>query len=126
MGGVYHGCKPEKDNKKASTKGVRLAPHAKWPKKIMGLYILLADDSEVNFLFKLFYYVSRDLEKKVTLSFFLNHSDSDLLKYKNSFLKGVFQNNLSSENGSSIILFNIFIFIVFSDGFVFQSSLSTG
>ena len=49
MSGVYHGCKPEKDNKKASTKGVRLAPHAKWPKKIMGLYILLADDSEVNF-----------------------------------------------------------------------------
>jgi len=49
MGGVYHGCKPEKDNKKASTKGVRLAPHAKWPKKIMGLYILLADDSEEGF-----------------------------------------------------------------------------
>jgi len=48
MAGVYHSCKPEKSTK-AKTKGVRLAPHAQWPKRIMGLYILLADDSEEGF-----------------------------------------------------------------------------
>jgi hypothetical protein len=48
MGGVYHSCKPDKPSK-VSTKSVRLAPHAQWPKKIMGLYVLLADDSEEGF-----------------------------------------------------------------------------
>jgi hypothetical protein len=46
--GVYHGCKPEKPTK-VSTKSVRLAPHAQWPAKVMGLYVLLADDSEEGF-----------------------------------------------------------------------------
>ena len=27
--------------------GVRLASHVPWPKKVLGLYILLADDDEV-------------------------------------------------------------------------------
>ena len=75
MGGVYHGCKPEKDNKKASTKGVRLAPHAKWPKKIMGLYILLADDSEVIFFVQIILLDFQRSIKKVYLDFFYNHID---------------------------------------------------
>lgn len=45
--GVYHTCKPGPSTKTTvSTKGVRLAPHPRWPKKILGLYVLLADDSE--------------------------------------------------------------------------------
>ena len=28
--------------------GVRLASHVPWPKKVLGLYILLADDDEVH------------------------------------------------------------------------------
>jgi len=46
--GVYHNCKPgpTRSKQEASTKGVRMAPHPKWPSKIVGLYILLADDSE--------------------------------------------------------------------------------
>jgi len=45
--GTYHTCKPgAAASTSVSTKGVRLAPHAQWPSKVMGLYILLADDSE--------------------------------------------------------------------------------
>jgi len=45
--GTYHTCKPGPSaSSEVSTKGVRTASHAKWPSKILGLYILLADDSE--------------------------------------------------------------------------------
>jgi len=45
--GTYHTCKPGPSTASSvSTKGVRLAAHANWPSKILGLYILLADDSE--------------------------------------------------------------------------------
>jgi hypothetical protein len=30
----------------ALVQGVRLASHAAWPKKVLGLYVLLADDDE--------------------------------------------------------------------------------
>jgi len=46
--GKYHSCKPGPSPSKntAITKGVRLASHVPWPKKVLGLYILLADDDE--------------------------------------------------------------------------------
>jgi len=48
--GVYHTCKPgpqqQQQQADVSTKGVRLAPSVAWPSKILGLYILLADDDE--------------------------------------------------------------------------------
>merc|ERR1719204_2312760 len=48
--GVYHTCKPGPQQQQqaadVTTKGVRLAPSVAWPSKILGLYILLADDDE--------------------------------------------------------------------------------
>jgi len=44
--GKYHTCKPKPQ---VATKSVRLAPSVSWPKKVMGLYVLLADDSEEGF-----------------------------------------------------------------------------
>jgi len=46
VNGVYHTCTPGAPKPTATTKGVRLASHAAWPKKVLGLYVLLADDDE--------------------------------------------------------------------------------
>jgi len=50
--GVYHTCKPgpsASTKSVAETKHARTAAHPKWPSKILGLYILLADDSEEGY-----------------------------------------------------------------------------
>jgi len=50
--GVYHTCKPGAQSAAAnvvSTKGARTASHPQWPSKILGLYILLADDTEEGY-----------------------------------------------------------------------------
>jgi len=55
INGKYHSCTPSTKSppkspvKKAMPKGVRTATHPAWPSKIMGLYILLADDDEDGF-----------------------------------------------------------------------------
>jgi len=52
MNGAYHECKPpQRATSQAITKGIRIgtSTHVAWPSKVLGLYILLADDDEEGF-----------------------------------------------------------------------------
>lgn len=49
VNGVYHTCTPGAPKPTAMVKGVRLASHVSWPKKVLGLYVLLADDDEKGY-----------------------------------------------------------------------------
>lgn len=47
VNGVYQTCRPGPTSSNVvETKGVRLAKPVSWPKKVLGLYVLLADDDE--------------------------------------------------------------------------------